>query len=152
MARNNMCMVMGDITQDIYYDMFDLDHQLIPFLRVLLMVNATKGCKGVKGLRVVAYGPLANLARGYLQKGSRILVIGHLQIRNRKVGESHKLIFEVVADEIQFIKNIRWEEGEKNRLEMEKNTPAVYRELDMTEIDQFIDQKWKSLLTETEEI
>jgi single-stranded DNA-binding protein len=151
MARNNMSIVMGDITQDIYYDLFDLDHQLIPFLRVYLMVNASKGCKTVKGLRVVAYGPLADLAKGYLQKGSRILVIGHLQIRSRKVAATHKLEFEVVADEIQFIKNIRWEEGEKNRLAMEKNTPVAYGQLDMTSVNQFIDQKCKSLLMETEE-
>ena len=62
------------------------------------------------GLRVCVYGPLAELVYGHVQRGSRLGVIGHIQVRNtRKGGQT----FEIVAEEVEFLRNIDWEKGEQ---------------------------------------
>ena len=50
MARNNHVWVKGDITGDIYFDIFKLDNKDVQFLRLYLMVKGVKGANGVKGL------------------------------------------------------------------------------------------------------
>ncbi|MGA2110585.1 MAG: single-stranded DNA-binding protein [Anaerolineales bacterium] len=114
MARNNLVFVVGDITSDMYYDTFQLDGKAVPFLRMHLMVDGTDGASSVFGLRIVVYGTLAELTYGYVQKGSRIAVIGHIQRRTHE-GEN---VFEVVANEVQFIKRIDWEEGDLVRKDL----------------------------------
>jgi single-stranded DNA-binding protein len=110
MARSNSVVVKGDITSDIYYDIFTQNGKSVPFLRVYLMVNGTPEAKEVKGLRVVFYGYLAELAEAHLKKGSRILVEGHIQMRKAPNGN---LTFEVVAEDVEFLRNITWERGQK---------------------------------------
>ena len=56
MARNNLTWVKGDITGDIYYDLFKLDSKDIQYLRLYLMVKGVFGAAGVSGLRVCVYG------------------------------------------------------------------------------------------------
>ena len=60
-------------------------------------------------MRIIAYGALAELAYGHLQKGSRIGVEGHIQIRERE--DVGSFAFEVVANHIEFIRKIDYEKG-----------------------------------------
>jgi single-stranded DNA-binding protein len=115
MARNNRVAVQGDITGDIYYDVLQLANKSLPFLRRYMMINGSRASKEVKGLRVVFYGILAELAEAHLQKGSRVEVEGHIQIRQVK-GEG--IVVEVVAEDVDFIRNVDWEKGRKRYAEM----------------------------------
>ena len=115
MARNNHVWVKGDITGDIYYDIFKLDGKEVQYLRLYLMVKGVKGAAGVKGLRTCVYGPLAELVYGHVRKGSRLGIIGHIQQRTTRQG---KMVFEVVASEVEFLRNIDWETGERARKDL----------------------------------
>ena len=115
MARNNRVAIQGDITGDIYYDVLQLANKPLPFLRVYMMINGSRGSKEVKGLRVVFYGILAELAEAHLQKGSRLEVEGHIQIRQVK---NEGIVVEVVGEDVDFIRNIDWEKGRARYQEM----------------------------------
>jgi len=115
MARNNLTWIKGDITGDIYYDLFKLDGKEVQYLRLYLMVKGVVGAAGVRGLRVCVYGPLAELSYGHVHKGSRLGVIGHIQQRTTRKGS---LVFEVVAEEVEFLRNIDWEAGERVRKDL----------------------------------
>lgn len=115
MARNNHVWVKGDITGDIYFDILKLDGKEVQYLRMYLMIKGVKGANGVKGLRVCVYGPLAELVYGHVRKGSRIGVIGHIQQRNLHNG---KMVFEIVAVEVDFLRNIEWQTGERVRQDL----------------------------------
>jgi single-stranded DNA-binding protein len=114
MARNNHLMIMGDITGDIYFDTITLSGKSMQYLRMLLFLKAVVGSASVEGLRVVVYGPLAELTYGHVQKGSRIAVFGHIQ---QRVHDGNRL-FEIVAEEIQYIRNVDWDRGEQIRMEL----------------------------------
>jgi hypothetical protein len=116
MARNNHVWVKGDITGDIYYDNFRLDGKDVQYLRMYLMVKGVKGTSLVKGLRTCVYGPLAELVYGHVHKGSRIGVIGHIQQRTTRDG---KMVFEIVATEVEFLRNIDWAAGTRVRKDLE---------------------------------
>jgi single-stranded DNA-binding protein len=115
MARNNRVSVQGDITGDIYYDVLQLANKPLPFLRVYMMIKSNRDAKEVKGLRVVFYGILAELAEAHLKMGSRIEVEGHIQIRRIK---DESIVVEVVAEDVDFIRNIDWEKGNRRYKEM----------------------------------
>ena len=74
-----------------------------------------KGANGVKGLRTCVYGPLAELVYGHVRKGSRLGVIGHIQQRTTRQG---KMVFEIVATEVEFLRNIDWEAGDRARRDL----------------------------------
>jgi single-stranded DNA-binding protein len=112
MARNNHVWVKGDITGDIYFDIFQLDGKEVQYLRLYMMIKGVKGAAGVKGLRTCIYGPLAELVYGHVRKGSRIGVIGHIQQRTTRQG---KMVFEIVASEVEFLRNIDWNAGDQVR-------------------------------------
>lgn len=115
MARGNHVTVKGDITSDIYYDVFTQGEKSVPFLRVYLMVNGGPDAREVKGLRVVFYGYLAEVAEAHLQCGSRIHVEGHIQMRRTPGGS---IAFEVVAEDVEFLRNATWERGKKRLAEL----------------------------------
>ena len=115
MARNNLTWIKGDITGDIYYDTIHLDEKDVQYLRLYLMIKGVAGAAGVKGLRVCVYGPLAELVYGHVCMGSRLGVTGHIQARKLRNGEQ---IFEIVADEVEFLRNIEWEAGERVRKDL----------------------------------
>lgn len=115
MARSNITLIKGDITSDIYYDVFTQNGKAVPFLRVYLMVNGTPEAKEIKGLRVVFYGYLAELSEAHLQKGSRIQIEGHIQMRRAPNGNP---TFEIVAEDVEFLRNITWERGQKRQEEL----------------------------------
>ena len=114
MARNNHVFVVGDITSDIYYDHIYLDGKRIAYLRLLMMITPVEWISGVTGLRIVIYGPQAELTYGYVQMGSRLAVNGHIQSRKRETG----LLFEIVGREVQYLRNIDWDRGEVVRLDL----------------------------------
>ena len=115
MARNNLAWIKGDITGDIYYDILHLDSKDVQYLRLYLMIKGVSGAKPVKGLRICLYGPLAELVYGHVRKGSRLGVVGHIQHRTTRKGN---LVFEVVAEEVEFLRNIEWEAGESVRKDL----------------------------------
>ena len=115
MARNNRVAVQGDLTGDIHYDIIQKDGRVIPFLRVYMMINGSSGAGEVRGLRVMFYGLLAEEAEAHLQKGSRIEVEGHLQIRRIP---DEGVSVEVAAEDVDYIRNITWERGSKRLAEM----------------------------------
>jgi single-stranded DNA-binding protein len=115
MARNNRVSVQGDLTGDIHYDVIQKEGRAIPFLRVYMMINNSSTAGEVRGLRVMFYGLLAEEAEAHLQKGSRIEVEGHLQIRRIP---DEGVSVEVAAEDVDYIRNITWERGAKRLAEM----------------------------------
>lgn len=94
MARHPHCTLVGDLTGDIVFDTFRLDGGEVPRLRFDVMVDSTAGAARVQG--VLAYGPLAELCRGRLRKGSRVFVRGHITRRTRE----GRHVVEVVAEKV----------------------------------------------------
>jgi len=133
MSWNNRVAVLGDITGDIYYDVLQISNQPVPFLRVYMMINETREAKEVRGLRIVFYGVLAELAEAHLQTGSRILVQGHLQLRK---GKNNVIVSEVVAEHVIYIRNFDQEKGNQRLKELKaagKIQPGVEERLDIPE-------------------
>lgn len=110
MAQGNHVSVKGDITSDIYYDIFEIGDQQTPYLRLYMMINGSREAYPVKGLRICMYGLLAELAYAHVQKGSRIYVEGHVQTRSRRNGD---VVVEIVAEDIDFIRNVDYERGNR---------------------------------------
>jgi hypothetical protein len=112
MAQGNFTWQRGDITGDIYFDYLRPQNQdPIPYVRLYLMIDGSPESKPVKGLRVLIYGNLAELVYGHVQKGSRIGVEGHIQLRYRP--NITTPVFEIVAERIEFIRNIDYERGKQ---------------------------------------
>jgi single-stranded DNA-binding protein len=133
MAWNNRVAVLGDITGDIYYDVLQISNQSVPFLRVYMMINETREAREVKGLRIVFYGVLAELAEAHLRTGSRILVQGHIQLRK---GKNNVIVSEVVAEHVIYIRNFDQEKGNQRLKELKaagKIQPGVEERLDLPE-------------------
>ncbi len=124
MPIGNMTWNRGDITSDIYFDLIRKDGKPdLPVVRLIMMFNGLGEVKPVYGLRIIAYGALAELVYGHLQKGSRIGVEGHIQIREREnVGS---FAFEVVANHVEFIRNIDYEKGNRTIASL-RNRNMVY--------------------------
>jgi single-stranded DNA-binding protein len=114
MSRNNHCFLIADLTGNIFFNYISIKGKEIPFLCLYGFVKSTPSAAQVDGLRIVAYGPLAELVYAYVQKGSRIFVIGHVQQRELE----GKIVTEVVAEEVQFLRNINWEMGVAKRQEL----------------------------------
>lgn len=102
----NNSFVVGTITEDIYYDMFERAEGggTYPFLRLMLNND-----QYLHGLRIIVRGSLAQLAYPYLKPGSKIAVDGHLQTRDRETG---KKMVEITAEHIAFLENIDWQAGD----------------------------------------
>lgn len=110
MAQGNFTWHRGDITGDIYFDYLrPPGSERIPFIRLYMMIDGNRDAKPVRGLRIMAYGNLAEILYGHVQKGSRIGVEGHIQMRERP--NSTSPTFEVVAEHVEFIRHIDYERG-----------------------------------------
>lgn len=110
MAQGNFTWHRGDITGDIYFDYLrPSSGERIPFIRLYMMIDGNRDAKPVRGLRIMAYGNLAEILYGHVQKGSRIGVEGHIQMRERP--NSTSPTFEVVAEHVEFIRHIDYERG-----------------------------------------
>jgi hypothetical protein len=116
-ASANNVFVVGDIGEDIYYDMFRRASGDGSYAFLRLVLNNEQY---LNGLRVTVRGTLAELAFPFLQNGSKIAVDGHIQTRDRETG---KKVVEVTAEHIAFLENINWSAGEaaqKSRAEQIK--------------------------------
>ena len=112
MAQGNFCWQRSDITGDIYFDyLHPQNREPVPYLRLYLMIDGSPESRPVKGLRILVYGNLAELVYGHVRKGSRIGVEDHIQMRNRP--NTTTPVFEVVAERIEFIRNIDYERGKQ---------------------------------------
>lgn len=112
MAHGNFTWQRGDITGDIYFDTLRLKElPPMPFVRLYLMIDGSPEARPVRGLRVLVYGVLAEIVYGHVRRGSRIGVEGHVQLRYRP--GSFTPIFEIVAERIEFIRNIDYERGKE---------------------------------------
>ena len=121
MAQGNFCWQRGDITGDIYFDyLHPQNREPVPYLRLYLMIDGSPESRPVKGLRILVYGNLAELVYGHVRKGSRIGVEGHIQLRNRP--NTTTPVFEVVAERIEFIRNIDYERGKQVIAELKQRS------------------------------
>lgn len=133
MAQGNFVWLRGDITGDIYFDYIRPEEgDPIPFVRLYLMTNGNREARAVKGLRIMVYAGLAELVYGFLQKGSRIGVEGHIQERERVGGSP---VFEVVAERVEFIRNIDFARGNRVLEELKRRGKFLNFELDEAEFE-----------------
>jgi len=114
----NLIFLVGNITGDIYYDRLRIKGAERPFLRLILMSSRPRF---VGGMRVVLWDEKAELFFPYLQRGSEIATVGHLQTREHK----EKLVHEIDATNLILLRNVNWEFGEKERLRRNLAKPTA---------------------------
>jgi single-stranded DNA-binding protein len=114
----NHVFLVGNISSDIYFDHLLIKEKRRPFLRLFLFCHHPRE---VKGLRVNLWDEKAELYFPYLQRGSRIAVVGNLISREFKGSLSH----EVEALSLILLRNINWEYGEKERLRQQLPKPST---------------------------
>jgi hypothetical protein len=148
MAQGNFIWVRGDITGDIYFDhLRPQNEDPIPYIRLYLMIDGTPEAKPVRGLRILVYGALAELVYGHVQKGSRIGVEGHIQLRQRP--NIPTPVFEIVAERVEFIRNIDYERGKQIVAELKGRQKHTSTMADLQLVNRMIDiDELPPLLTE----
>jgi len=114
MTRNNSCQHVVDVG-DKSFERISLKGEETAYLRFYGFVNGTQGANKVNGMRFIAYGPEAELIFAHIKCGSRVFVISHVQVRRDK---KENIFTEFVIEEIQYIRNVNWEEGTKKRKEL----------------------------------
>ncbi len=115
MTRNNACQHLIDISEDILFKSIEINgSKPTAFLRMYGFVKGTAGAAPVKGLRYIAYGPLAELVYAYVRKGSRLLVFSHVQQRET----DGKFFTEFVIEECQFVRNVDFDAGRDKHKEL----------------------------------
>jgi len=114
----NRIFIVGNITGDIYYDRLLIKSEKRPFLRLILMSSRPRF---VGGMRVVLWDEMAELFFPYLQRGSEIAVIGHLQTREHRA----KLVHEIEATNLILLRKVNWEFGEQERLRRNVGKPPA---------------------------
>jgi len=138
MAQGNLTWLRGDITGDIYFDyLYPPNQAPMPYIRLYLMIDGSPEAKPVKGLRILVYGSLAELVYGHVQKGSRIGVEGHIQLRNRP--NIPTPVFEVVAERVEFIRNIDYERGKQIIAELKQREKRGSSAADIEAVAQIVD-------------
>ena len=114
----NLVFLIGNISSDIYFDHLHIKETMRPFLRLFLFCHQPRE---VKGLRVNLWDEKADLYYPYLQRGSRIAVVGNLISREFKGSLSH----EVEALNLILMRNINWEYGEQERQRHQLPKPSI---------------------------
>ena len=112
---NNSATIRGNLAYDPFFDYLESKKGGMPFTRFALAVDrqSPRPAGPADHLLVVAYGELAEHVHPYLRQGSEISVEGWIRARKgtNHHGEPMRVI-EVVAEDITFIRNINWEQGE----------------------------------------
>jgi single-stranded DNA-binding protein len=114
----NRVFLVGNITGDIYFDRLLIKGVERPFLRLILMASRPRV---VSGMRITLWDEKAELFFPYLQRGSEIAVLGHLQSRQFK----GKLVHEIEALQLVLLRKINWELGELERQKHNLTMPTV---------------------------
>jgi single-stranded DNA-binding protein len=118
MTIMNRVFLVGNITGDIYFDHLLIKGKRRPFLRLILMSHRPRL---VKGLRINLWDEKAELYFPYLQRGSRIAVVGNILSRDFK----GSVIHEVEALNLILLRNINWEYGEQERARHQFPQPSA---------------------------
>jgi len=112
---NNSVAIRGNLAYDPFFDYLEGKNGGMPFTRFALAVDRQppRPAGPADHLLVVVYDDLAERVHPYLRKGSEIAVTGWLRARMgvNQHGEPMRVV-EVVAEDIEFICNINWEQGE----------------------------------------
>jgi single-stranded DNA-binding protein len=114
----NRVFLVGNITGDIYFDRLLIKGVERPFLRLILMASRPRV---VSGMRITLWDEKAELFFPYLQRGSEIAVMGHLQSRQFK----GKLVHEIEALQLVLLRKINWELGELERQKHNLTMPTA---------------------------
>lgn len=120
---------MIDISEDILFDVVTISGKQVAFLRMYGFVKGTAGAGLVRRLRFLAYGPLAELIYAHVRKGSRLMIISHVQQRET----NERTFTEFVIEECQFVRNVDFEAGKAKRAELVARgelRPSYYEEED----------------------
>lgn len=115
MTRNNSCNFMVDIGNDKEFKRTNINGVSTAYVRFYGFVKGTIGANSVEGVRIIAYGPLAELIYAHIQPGSRVYVMTHLQIRRDKKGN---IFNEFVVEEIEYVRGINWDKGKEKYQEL----------------------------------
>lgn len=112
MAKNTV-VLKGNLTNEPFFDYLPGKDGPVPFMRFVLAVERhPPRPRGVDYIQVMAYGACATRSYAYLRAGSEIFVDGWLRIRDGKDERGKAMLrYEVVADELTFLRNIEWERG-----------------------------------------
>ena len=112
---NNAVAVRGNLAYNPFFDYLEGKNGGKPFTRFALAVDRQppRPAGPADHLLVVVYDDLAERVHPYLRKGSEVEVKGWLRAR---MGVDHHgepmRVVEVVAEDVEFIRNINWEQGE----------------------------------------
>ena len=112
---NNAATIRGNLAYDPFFDYLEGKEGETPFTRFALAVDRQppRPAGPADHLLVVVYGDLAERVHPYLRKGSEVTVKGWIRAREgvNHHGEPMRVV-EVVAEDVEFIRNINWEQGE----------------------------------------
>ncbi len=114
----NRVFLVGNISSDIYFEYLLIHEKRRPFLRLFLFSHHPRE---VKGLRVNLWDEMAELYYPYLQRGSRIAVVGNLISREFK----NSIVHEVEALNLVLMRNINWDFGEQERARHQFPKPSA---------------------------
>jgi single-stranded DNA-binding protein len=106
---------MVDIGNDKEFKRTNINGVSTAYVRFYGFVKGTIGANSVEGVRIIAYGPLAELIYAHIQPGSRVYVMTHLQIRRDKKGN---IFNEFVVEEIEYVRGINWDKGKEKYQEL----------------------------------
>ena len=113
--HNNTVAIRGNLAYDPFFDYLTNKRGETPFTRFALAVDRRppRPAGPADHLLVVVYGNLAEHVHPYLRRGSEVAVTGWLRARKgvNHHGEPMRVV-EVVAEDVEFIRNINWEQGE----------------------------------------
>jgi single stranded DNA-binding protein len=132
---NNTVTVRGNLAYDPFFDYLQGKDGETPFTRFALAVDRQppRTAGPADHLLVVVYGNLAERVHPYLRKGSEISVEGWLRAR---AGVNHHgeqmRITEVVAEDVEFIRNINWDEGNASAANAADSTAAEQPDFETT--------------------
>ncbi len=109
---NNHAFIKGNLTHDPTFDYLEgrNGEGVVPFMRLNVAVDR-ESASGADFFQVVAYGKQALHDHAFLRQGSEVAVTARL--RMRRIGENgrQRILVELVADDITFVRNIDWARG-----------------------------------------
>ena len=115
---NNHAFIKGNLTHDPTFDYLDgrNGEGVVPFMRFNVAVDreGPHYSPGADFLQVVAYGKQALHDHAFLRRGSEVAVTARL--RMRRIGENgrQRILVELVANDITFVRNIDWARGQSH--------------------------------------
>lgn len=99
----NKVVLIGNLTKK--PELVDINENKLTKISVAVTENYTnlKGEKPVSFFNVIAWGKLGENCVKYLDKGSKVGIEGKLQNRKYEKDGETKYVFEIVAEEIEYL-------------------------------------------------